>query len=163
MSKPPLKSSFEYASMTYELLYVPGLPADAEARYAVPPSEDGMVDGPSGSELVEIPNVGKRYALWKMKAVPNMGFKSSPRMLLFLMVSPVRQDPRPIPTRSMVCYSMRPTHAQHENPLPGIIDILFGREPAPTMAEESGWVNEMFAPPQNDDVSGGEAHEVPRA
>lgn len=156
MSKPPLKSSFEYASMTYELLYIPGLPADAEARYAVPPSEDGLIDGPSGAELVEIPNVGKRYAIWKMKAMPNIGFNSSPRMFLFLMVSPVQHDPRAIPARSMVCYSMRPTHAQNGSPLQGIMDILFGREPEPEI-QDKGWAQEMFSAP-SDDVGGG--HEI---
>lgn len=158
MSKPPLKSSFEYASMTYELLYIPGLPADAEARYAVPPSEDGLIDGPSGAELVEIPNVGKRYAVWKMKAMPNIGFNTSPRMFLYLMVSPVQHDPRAIPARSMVCYSMRPTHAQQGSPLQGIMDILFGKGPEPEI-QDKGWAQEMFSAPK-DDVSGGEAHAV---
>ena len=157
MSKPPLKSSFEYANMTYELLYIPGLPADAEARYAVPPSEDGLIDGPSGAELVEIPNVGKRYAIWKMKAMPT-GFTSSPRTFLFLMVSPVQHDPRAIPARSMVCYSMRPTHAQQGSPLQGIMDILFGKGPEPEI-QDKGWAQEMFSAPK-DDVNGGEAHAV---
>ena len=41
MSKPPLKTSFEHAGIAYHLMYIPGLPASADPRYAVPPAMEG--------------------------------------------------------------------------------------------------------------------------
>ena len=147
-SKPPLKEQFELANIIYRLMYIPGLPADADPHYAVAPSTENMRTMQAGAKEVDVPQVGKRYMAWRIEELPLVpGFTSAPRLFLFLRMAQSPINPRLLDLRGMVCYAMQPAQPMGTDPIQAITDILFGKPQAENAARDDGWVSEMFSVP----------------
>lgn len=159
MSKPPLRTSFEYAGIEYRLMYIPGLPASADPRYAVPPAMDAARLLLCDCTEVQTPQ-GKMYVAWRMDELPSHGFTAVPRRFLFLQVLGHQVDASAIPRASMVCYAMRPMQDPDANPIQSIVNILLGVETPqggrPHDQADGGWVDTFFAMPENTETTAGE-------
>lgn len=157
MSKPPLKTSFEYAGIAYHLMYIPGLPASADPRYAVPPAMEAARLLLCDCTEVQTPQ-GAMHVAWRIDELPSHGFTAVPRRFLFLQVLSHRVDASAIPRASMVCYAMQPVQGSDVNPIQSIVNILLGLDSGTGAKHhdqvDAGWVDSMFSMPETGNPTG---------
>jgi len=156
--KPPLKTSFEYSGIAYHLMYIPGLPASADPRYAVPPAMEGANLLLCDCTEVTVPQ-GKMYVAWRMDELPFVrGFSAVPRRFLSLQVLDHSVDAANIPLRAMVCYAMQPVQGSDVNPIQSIVNILLGLDSGTGAKHhdqvDAGWVDSMFSMPETGNPTG---------
>lgn len=127
MNRPPLPVRFEVGDTAYQLMYIPGLPADADPRYAVPPATNLMRALDGRTQPVSVPGVGRRFMSWGIMEQPaKPGTAIPPRRFLFLRISETPVPLEVLNPQDMVCYAMQPLHPVSADPIQSIIDALFG-------------------------------------
>lgn len=155
MSKLPLPARFEDDNTIYSLVYFPGLPADADARYAMRPNVIGMhALGGSDEEVVQLGGK-KKHMTWVMMQDPAQHGKTIPaRNFLFFQFADHPLPLRTILPHEMICYAATPKRMP-QNPAQSFLDAMFGQvsveaeasRPSPT------WATELFSTPDEDTPS----------
>lgn len=150
--KAPLPVKFTSGNMVYQLIYIPGLSAEADPRYAVPPATSKMLAVTGGTKDVVIPGQGKRALSWGIMEQPSMPGSVQPsRRYLFLYFSKTGQAiPLNLldPQQDMICYAMQPVSPAAADPIQALVDDLFGNTPQQqAKREDSSWATDMFSIP----------------
>lgn len=146
MSKLPLPVSFSDGVFKYDLIYIPGLPQDADPRYAIEPNVSTMRAVSANARLITVPNVGKQTLTWVLMEQPARPGSAVPaRLYRFFRLS---KNPIPIDLLrpgDCICYAVTPMHAQSD-PEQEFVNKLFGYDPQPEREKEN-WVSNIFVAP----------------
>lgn len=159
-SKLPLPARFSDDAMSYSLVYIPGLPAEADPRYSVEPNTLTMRPIGRSVQPVNITGKGKMMFTWVMMEQPAKPGTTTPaRKYLFFRLSD-----KPIPLDllrpgDMICYAATPLHITTD-PAQCFVDSLFGQVSAEAQAERprDTWANELFQPPHEQEGSEESSH-----
>lgn len=153
-SKTPLPVKFTSGNMVYQLIYIPGLSAEGDPRYAVPPATSKMLAVTGGTKEVLVPGQGKKALSWGIMEQPSMPGSVQPgRRYLFLYFSRNGQ-PVPLnlldPQQDMICYAMSPVTPAAADPIQALVDDLFGQTPARQVKKDDSWATDMFSVPASE-------------
>lgn len=152
MSKLPLPARFEDDTTIYSLIYIPGLPADAEARYTMRPNTNGMVPLGGNVEPVAV-NKKKKFMSWLMMQEPAQHGKTvPPRNFLFFQLNDNPVPLQAVLTHEMVCYAATPKRMP-QNPAQSFLDAMFGQvsAEAESARPRPTWATELFSPPDEEE------------
>ena len=163
MSKLPLPARFHDETMSYSLVYIPGLPADADPRYSVEPNTLTMRPIGRNVQQVNIEGKGKMAFTWVMMEQPAKPGTTVPaRQYLFFRLSD-----KPIPIDllrpgDMVCYAASPLRSTTD-PAQCFVDSLFGQVSTEAQAErpKDTWASELFQPPVLEETEEEQAQTYP--
>lgn len=156
MSKLPLPASFSDNMFKYDLIYIPGLPPDADPRYAMEPNASTMRAISANSRAITVPNVGKQHLTWVLMEQPARPGSAVPaRLYRFFRISKMPIPMDLLRPADCICYALTPLQRQTD-PEQEFVNKLFGYAPEPQQEREN-WVSSIFAPPAEEkegEVSG---------
>ncbi len=156
MSKLPLPATFSDGVFKYDLVYIPGLPQDADPRYAVEPNTSTMRAVSANSRLITVPNVGKQTLTWVLMEQPARPGSAVPaRLYRFFRLS---KTPIPIDLLrpgDCICYAVTPMRSASD-PEQEFVNQLFGFVPRPD-GERDNWAADIFAAPAAEKEREGDA------